>query len=119
MRVLVVEDDDDTRRLIEQELGEAGYEVIPALDGRHALRLAATARPKVLLVDLGLPVMGGDEFVRRWRVSGNARDATVVIVSGRDNARDVAESLGIGTVIRKPFRIEDLVATVAQYAGSN
>ncbi len=116
-RVLVVEDEDDTRRLIEQELGEAGYEVISALDGRHALRLAKTARPKVLLVDLGLPLMGGAEFVRRWRVSADARDATVVIVSGRDDALDVAESLGIGTVIPKPFHIEDLVATVAQCAG--
>jgi len=116
MRVLVVEDDDDTRRLIEQELGEAGYEVIPALDGRHALRLMHTARPRVLLVDLGLPLMSGDEFVRRWRASGDANDATVVIVSGSENALDIAESLGIRTVIPKPFRIEALVATVAQCA---
>ena len=114
MSVLVVEDDDDTRRLIEQELGEAGYEVIPALDGKHALRLMNTARPRVLLVDLGLPLMSGDEFVRRWRASGDANDATVVIVSGSENALDIAESLGIRTVIPKPFRIEDLVATVAQ-----
>jgi len=117
IRVLVVEDDDDTRRLIEQELGEAGYDVIPALDGRHALRIAKTARPKVLLVDLGLPLMSGDEFVRRWRISAEAKDATVVIVSGREDAPDVAESLGIRSVIPKPFRVEDLVATVAQYAG--
>src|SRR5437867_11019469 len=95
-RVLVVEDDDDIRRLMEQELGEAGYDVIPALDGEHALRLVRTARPKVLLVDLGLPLMSGDEFVRRWRESGRAEDATVVIVSGRENALDVATSLGIG-----------------------
>src|SRR3989454_10008360 len=79
MRVLVVEDDDDTRRLIEQELSEAGYDVIPALDGQHALRLVKTARPEVLLVDLGLPLMSGDEFVRRWRGSAYARDATIVI----------------------------------------
>ena len=116
IRVLVVEDDDDTRRLLELELGEAGYDVIPALDGRHALRIAKTARPKVLLVDLGLPLMSGDEFVRRWRISADTKDATVVIVSGREDAPDVAESLGIRTVIPKPFRIEDLVATVAQCA---
>ena len=117
-RVLVVEDDDDIRRLIEQELGEAGYDVIPALDGKHALRLVRTARPKVLLVDLGLPLMSGDEFVRRWRESGHAEDATVVIVSGRENALEVATSLGIRRVIPKPFRIEDLVATVAQCAST-
>ena len=116
MRVLIVEDDDDTRRLIEQELGEAGYEVIAALDGRHALRLATTARPKVLLVDLGLPLMGGAEFVRVWGRSAGAKDATVVIVSGRTDALEVAQGLGVGKVIRKPFRIEDLVATVAQCA---
>src|SRR3989442_9137696 len=116
MRVLVVEDDDDTRRLIEQELSEAGYDVIPALDGQHALRLVKTARPEVLLVDLGLPLMSGDEFVRRWRASADVKDATVVIVSGREDATEVAESLGIGRVIAKPFRIEDLLATVAQCA---
>jgi len=117
IRVLVVEDDDDTRRLIEQELGEVGYDVVAALDGRHALRLVKIARPKVLLVDLGLPLMSGDEFVRRWRMSADAKDATVVIVSGREDAPAVAESLGIRTVIPKPFRIEDLVATVALCAG--
>src|SRR2546427_8841617 len=117
MRVLVVEDDDDTRRLMEIELGEAGYDVIAALDGRHALRIVKTARPKVLLVDLGLPLMSGEEFLRRWRISADAKDATVVIVSGREDAPDVAESLGIRTVISKPFRVEDLVATVAQCAG--
>src|SRR2546422_11370305 len=116
MRVLVVEDDDDTRRLMEIELGEAGYDVIAALDGQHALRLVKTARPEVLLVDLGLPLMSGDEFVRRWRASADVKDATVVIVSGRDDATEVAESLGIGRVIAKPFRIEDLLATVAQCA---
>jgi DNA-binding response OmpR family regulator len=117
-RVLVLEDDDDTRRLIDQELAEAGYDVIPALDGEHALRLVRTVRPEVLLVDLGLPLMSGDEFVRRWRESGGAEDATVVIVSGRENALDVATSLGIGRVIPKPFRVEDLVATVAQCAST-
>ena len=116
IRVLVVEDDDDTRRLMELELGEAGYDVIPALDGRHALRIVKTARPKVLLVDLGLPLMSGDEFLRRWRISSDAKDATVVIVSGREDAPAVAESLGIRTVIPKPFRVEDLLATVAQCA---
>jgi len=116
IRVLVVEDDDDTRRLMELELGEAGYDVIPALDGRHALRIVKTARPKVLLVDLGLPLMSGDEFLRRWRISADAKDATVVIVSGREDAPAVAESLGIRTVISKPFRVEDLLATVAQCA---
>ena len=116
MRVLVVEDDDDTRRLMEIELGEAGYDVIAALDGQHALRLVKTARPKVLLVDLGLPLMSGDEFVRRWRASADVKDATVVIVSGREDAAKVAENLGIERVISKPFRIEDLLATVAQCA---
>src|SRR6267143_1792691 len=118
IRVLVVEDDDDTRRLMELELGEAGYDVIPALDGRHALRIVKTARPKVLLVDLGLPLMSGDEFLRRWRISADAKDATVVIVSGREDAPAVAESLGIRTVISKPFRVEDLLATVALCAGA-
>src|SRR5437899_6257073 len=116
MRVLVVEDDEDTRRLREIELGEAGYDVIAALDGQHALRLVKTARPKVLLVDLGLPLMSGDEFVRRWRASADVKDVTVVIVSGREDAAEVAENLGVGRVISKPFRIEDLVATVAQCA---
>jgi len=116
MRVLVVEDDDDTRRLMEIELGEAGYDVIAALDGQHALRFATAARPKVVLVDLGLPVMSGDEFVRRWRASADVKDVTVVIVSGREDAAEVAENLGVGRVISKPFRIEDLVATVAQCA---
>src|SRR5438445_11698550 len=107
MRVLVVEDDDDTRRLMEIELGEAGYDVIAALDGQHALRLVKTARPKVLLVDLGLPLISGDEFVRRWRASADVKDVSGVIVRGREESAEVAENRCIGRGIAKAFRIAD------------
>src|SRR5207302_617003 len=67
LRVLVVEDDDPIREVVEFALRDAGYDTIGALDGQHALRLAMVSQPDVVVMDLGLPIMSGPEFVMSWR----------------------------------------------------
>src|SRR2546428_14074219 len=80
-RVLVVDDEDDIRVLLEKELGNAGFEVVAAVDGLHALRLAVAARPDVLVVDLALPYMNGAAVLPRWRPRVGSRDAPGAAIS--------------------------------------
>jgi len=108
-RVLLVEDDPETRAALIRVLGVRGYKVDDAPDGRSALRSWEAHRPDIILLDLGLPDIDGLDLVRRFR-----REATtpIVILSARDHEREKVEALerGADDYVTKPFGIEELVA---------
>lgn len=113
-RVLVVEDDPDTRKLLVAALSEGGYEPIPALDGHHALRTALATGPSAIVLDLMLPEADGAEFVREYREHRRSAKATpIVVVSARHDADLVAKDIGAKACIRKPFEVGQLVEQVA------
>ena len=107
--VLVVEDDDETRRALARELGARGYRVVEASNGRTALERWAARRPDVLLLDLGLPDMDGLQVIARVR-----REATtpIVILSGRYEEREKVAALerGADDYVTKPFGVDELNA---------
>ena len=107
--VLVVEDDDETRRVIARELGARGYRVEQAADGRSALDHWERHRPDVVLLDLGLPDIDGLRVINRIR-----REATtpIVILSGRYEEREKVEALerGADDYVTKPFGLDELNA---------
>src|SRR5438132_2615994 len=114
LRVLVVEDDDPIREVVEFALRDAGYDTIGALDGQHALRLAMVSQPDVVVMDLGLPIMSGPEFVMSWRARLGTPGPPIVVISGRPDVMEVARGLDARAAFAKPFDIEVLVATVSQ-----
>jgi two-component system, OmpR family, KDP operon response regulator KdpE len=108
-RVLIVEDDGETRAALVRELSGRGYHVEEAPDGRTALERWEARRPDVVLLDLGLPDMDGLEVIRRIR-----RDAAtpIVILSGRYLEREKVEALerGADDYVTKPFGVDELNA---------
>ncbi len=108
-RVLIVEDDAATRRVVARELGHRGFEVDEAADGRSALARWEARRPDLVLLDLGLPDMEGIAVIRRIR-----REAAtpIVILSGRYEEREKVEALdhGADDYVTKPFGIDELSA---------
>jgi two-component system KDP operon response regulator KdpE len=107
--VLVVEDDDETRRTLVRHLTARGYRVEEASDGGSALRQWDRHRADVVLLDLGLPDMDGLEIVKRIR-----REAMtpIVILSGRYDQREKVEALerGADDFVTKPFGVDELNA---------
>ncbi|TMC74483.1 MAG: response regulator transcription factor [Chloroflexi bacterium] len=112
LRVLVVEDDDATRGLLQVALRDAGYETVAALDGQHALRLALACQPDVIVLDLGLPFMSGIEFVVNWRQILGDDGVPIVVISARPDIRTVARDLHARAAFPKPFDVDALVAAV-------
>jgi CheY-like chemotaxis protein len=112
--VLVVEDDEDTRDALGEVLADEGYSVSEASDGATALRRLRSQRPDLMLLDLGLPEMRGEELLRTKASDPALTSIPVVVLSG---ATRPPELPGVAAVIAKPFDIEDVVALVRRYAG--
>jgi DNA-binding response OmpR family regulator len=112
-RVLVIEDDNDIRRLIIESLRSAGLDAIAAVDGAQALRTALARTPAAVVLDIGLPDFDGTQFVARWRERRpDANEVPIVVVSGRADRREIASLLGATYVCGKPFQVDELVGEV-------
>ena len=108
-RVLVVEDDADTRQMLVAAIADEGFEPIPALDGQHALRTVLAIEPSAIVLDLMLPGIDGEEFVRAYHRQSTA-NAPILVVSARPDAEAVARKIGARAVLPKPLDIGELIA---------
>ncbi len=83
-RVLIVEDEEGTRRTLRNALREQGWEVIEAKNGRAALDRVAETPPDLILLDLLMPEMDGFEFIEQLRRQEPGRDIPVVVITAKD-----------------------------------
>jgi CheY-like chemotaxis protein len=112
-RVLVVEDDDDIRDVIEEVLCAEGLRVDVARDGLEALdKLEANGKPPVILLDMMMPRMDGETFLRHLRDKPALADTPVVVISGNAAVREKAHQLAAVACLVKPFELEELLGLV-------
>ena len=112
--ILVAEDDPVTRRFVVSLLEERGYEVLIAEDGEHALQLARSASPDLLVSDLVMPYRDGFEVLRAIRNDPTIAHLPVLILSMRDHEEDIVRGLesGADEYVVKPFNARELVARI-------
>jgi DNA-binding response OmpR family regulator len=108
--VLVVEDDRAMRELFRQVLVSAGYAVVAVEDGIDALRSIEREVPKVVILDLGLPRLGGRDVQRELTAHAETSRIPIVVVTGSD-VSDLS-SADFACVLRKPISADALVAAV-------
>jgi two-component system, chemotaxis family, chemotaxis protein CheY len=114
MRILVVEDDDGIRDLVDLVLSTAGYEVLTAPNGAAALQLVGQVHPDLVLLDMRMPVMDGWEFARRYRARPEPHAPILVLTAARDAAARAAEIHANG-YLGKPFDMEELLMLVGHH----
>ncbi len=113
MRILVVDDDNDFREILSAVLAAEGHEVRGAVDGVAALEeLQLGGRPSLILLDMMMPRLDGEGFMRALRSDPGLADIPVVIVTAHPGAREKAAALGAAGCLLKPVELGDLVATV-------
>lgn len=110
--ILVVEDDASMRRLLELVLISEGYHVSTARNGVEALEEVRRHTPDAIVLDLRLPVMSGQDFLKAWRQQAPEPLAPVIAISAHHQAA-TAEELGVASFLRKPFELKTLIGTVA------
>jgi CheY-like chemotaxis protein len=112
-RILVIEDDDDIREVMQDVLASEGFRVDVARDGLDALRmLEHEAPPPLILLDMMMPRMDGETFLRVLRGRPALADATVVVISGNAATREKAEQLHAAACLVKPFELDELLGLV-------
>ena len=109
--ILVVEDDAAVRNLITTTLHAHDYRYLEAQDGETAIMQASTHTPEIVLLDLGLPDMDGNDVIRRIRSWSNM---PIIVISARSEDADKIEALDAGAddYLTKPFSVEELLARV-------
>ncbi len=113
--VLIVEDDTDIRDLMKIFLEADGYRVDVASDGIEAFaQLRAGARPAVILLDLMMPRMDGEQFLKQIRTSKFAK-IPVVVISGHSIAPKKARELNADCCLMKPVEFNELLKTVRRF----
>ena len=112
--VLVIDDDQDLRRVLMLALTDEGYTVRAAPNGRDALALLESWRPDVILLDLMMPEMDGCTFRARQLATPGSEDVPVIVLSAARETK--AEALRPAAIVAKPFNLPDLLDTVAAIA---
>jgi two-component system, cell cycle response regulator DivK len=100
-RILVVEDQEDNRRILRDLLTSAGYEVIQAENGKEALAAAARERPDLILMDIQLPLLDGYEATRRIKADPDLRAIPIIV--------------GCDAYVTKPYSPRVLLAKIREY----
>jgi two-component system, cell cycle response regulator DivK len=116
-RILVVEDQEDNRQILRDLLGNAGYELVEAVDGEQALLMYAKQRPDLILMDIQLPLLDGYEVTRRIRTDPESKGIPIIAVTSYALAGDEAKAVAAGCdgYITKPYSPRALLAKVREY----
>ncbi len=113
MQILVIDDDSDVREIVTFVLAADGHEVRCAADGVAALEeLRRGGRPSLILVDMMMPRLDGEGFMRALRRDPLLAEIPVVILTAHTGAREKAAALGAAGCLVKPVELSDLLATV-------
>ena len=114
--ILVIDDDGDLLDVLRDVIEGEGYRAVTAQSGEDALTLLREGeKPCVILLDLKMPGMGGEEFRRRQLADPRLADVPVVGFTGLADGEASARRLALASYLRKPVKLHHLLETIAHY----
>ena len=115
-KVLLVEDTEDNRFMMRRLLEMAGYQVVEATNGEEAVKVARAESPRLILMDLSLPVIDGLAATRLIRQLPKFRSTPIIAVSAHDTSDFQSDALeaGCNRYITKPIDFNELEQLIAQ-----
>lgn len=119
-RILIVEDQEDNRRILRDLLTSVGYEIVEALTGEEGVRLAEESRPDLILMDIQLPGLDGYDATRRIKANPALRAIPVIAVTSYALSGDDLKAFAAGcdAYVTKPFSPRALLAKVREFVPS-
>ena len=116
-RILVVEDQEDNRRILRDLLTSVGYEVVEAVSGEDGVRMAETHAPDLILMDIQLPGLDGYEATRRIKANAELRQIPIIAVTSYALSGDDAKAFeaGCDAYVSKPYSPRALLAKIREF----
>jgi two-component system phosphate regulon response regulator PhoB len=113
-RILVIEDEEDIRQVLDYNLRQAGHEVLVAAGGQEGLRLVRERSPDLVLLDLMLPDLPGTDVCRAIKDDSATRKTPVVMLTARGEEIDrvVGFEIGADDYVSKPFSVRELMLRI-------
>ena len=113
-RILLIDDDEDFRRVIIKFLGPQGFELLVAPDGKAGLSLAAETPPDLIVCDLSMPVMDGYEVLAALRRDPGLADIPLIFLTGQSEPSQVRQGMNLGAddYLTKPVNLADLLGAI-------
>ena len=113
-KILIVEDGEMDRDLLVQLL-EDKFELVETHDGKQGLEMAASERPDLILLDISLPDIDGNEVMRQIRADAAIKDTPIIAVTVNAMAEEKATEVGCNDYLRKPIHEDELWAKVEKH----
>jgi two-component system cell cycle response regulator DivK len=116
-KILVIEDNEDNRRIVRDLLISAGYEVIEAVTGQEGVTAAETQGPELILMDIQLPDFDGYEATRRIKATPALSAIPIIAVTSYALSGDDVKAFeaGCNAYVTKPFSPRELLAKIREY----
>ena len=116
-RILVVEDQEDNRRILRDLLTSVGFQLVEAEDGEQGVAAAEAHRPDLILMDIQMPVVDGYEATRRIKANPELRAIPIIVVTSYalSGDEDKARAAGCDDYITKPYSPRQLLAKIKEY----
>jgi DNA-binding response OmpR family regulator len=104
-KILIIDDEQDFIKMLELRIKSAGYEVVTACDGMDGLEKARAEKPDLIILDVMLPKMNGDEVCRMLKFDTNYRKIPIIILTARAQKKDEVRAMeaGADAYLQKPF----------------
>lgn len=110
-RILIIDDEAPIRKLLKVALTSHGYDVLEAVCGKEGIERAATYRPDIIILDLGLPDIDGLEVIKLLREWSKC-PIIILSVKEQENDKILALDLGADDYVTKPFNMGELIARI-------
>ncbi|MCZ4223441.1 response regulator [Pedobacter rhodius] len=117
-KILVCDDDEGILDMLALILEETGHEILVERNSLNVLSIIEAQSPDLILLDLWMPVISGDQLLKSIRSNPRMHNLPVIVISASRDGRKIAEHAGASAYIAKPFDYQELIDTVETCLGS-
>ena len=112
-KILVVDDEEDMLSVLCAQLRNHNFAVIPAASGSEALAKATAEKPNVIIMDIMMPELDGNQVAERLKAEPSVADVPIIFLSALQEKNEASED-GTSIVFAKPYNIEELVGKIKE-----
>lgn len=111
-KILICDDDQGILDMVELILEDAGFDIISEINSLNVYKLILAEQPDLLLLDLWMPVLSGDQVLQTLKHSPETNSLPVIIISASIEGKRIAERAGANDFLAKPFDINELISKI-------